>query len=90
MNRALVKRIPLIRKCIVRSPSTEMTGILCNMSVAGAYVGMEPIPNVGDELDLERLIQAFRGDSDLMEVALRLGLSPAVPPLQLSGFPEGS
>ncbi len=54
MTRAsLVKRIPLIRKCIVRSPSGEVTGVLCNMSVAGAYVGMQPIPNVGDIVTLE-------------------------------------
>lgn len=57
MTRAsLAKRIPFIRTCIVRSPGSEMTGVLCNMSVAGAYVGMEPIPNVGDIVSLEFLL----------------------------------
>ena len=57
MNRAsFVKRIPYIQKCIVRSPGSELTGVLCNLSVAGAYVGMEPIPNVGDIVSVEFLL----------------------------------
>ena len=57
MNRtSLAKRIPLIRKCTVRHGDTAVTGLLCNMSVAGAYVGMEPIPNVGDIVSLEFLL----------------------------------
>ena len=57
MNRAsLAKRIPLIRGCVVRDRDTEITGLMCNMSIAGAYIGMAPIPNVGDIVSLEFLL----------------------------------
>ena len=50
---SLAKRITLIRNCIVRSRGEERVAVLCNISVAGAYLGLEPIPNVGDIVSLE-------------------------------------
>ena len=40
----------------MRDRDTEITGLLCNISVAGAYIGMEPIPNVGDFASIEFLL----------------------------------
>ncbi len=61
VNRSsLSKRIPLLRKCIVRVRHTEIAAPLCNISIAGAYIGMEPIPHVGDVMSLEILLPGNR------------------------------
>ena len=83
---SLAKRIPLIRKCIVRSGDTEVTGLLCNMSVAGAYVGMEPIPNVGDIVSLEFLLP---GNDEPVVVAAQFIWRNAVRRSPIHSLPVG-
>lgn len=48
------RRIPYIRRCEVReNGAAPLSGLICNLSVLGAYIALEEIPPTGVLVDLE-------------------------------------
>ena len=46
-------RIPYVQSCRVRVDGQERTGLLCNISVLGLYLHLEPRPEIGTAVALE-------------------------------------
>jgi Tfp pilus assembly protein PilZ len=45
-------RMPYVEPCLLVSQSRTWSGLICNLSVRGAYVTMDPIPPAGQEVRL--------------------------------------
>lgn len=45
-------RIPYVRPCLLVGDATTWEGVLCNLSLLGAYVTVDPIPPAGQSLRL--------------------------------------
>ena len=45
-------RVPLLRRCRLRVPGDEITGIVCNLGMLGAYLAVEPVPSVATRVEL--------------------------------------
>lgn len=46
-------RIPYVQSCRVRSGGEERVGLLCNVSVLGVYLYLDPRPEIGTPVQLE-------------------------------------
>lgn len=46
-------RIPFVQSCRVRIDGREQTGLVCNVSVLGAFLHLEPLPPVGANVGVE-------------------------------------
>ncbi len=40
-------RVPLLRRCVLQGPGVDAVGLLCNLSIRGAFVAVHPPPKVG-------------------------------------------
>jgi hypothetical protein len=60
--RSGIRRVPLLRRCRLRGTGLDASGILCNISVDGAYLAVEPVPRTGDPVELSFQL-AWREDS---------------------------
>ena len=49
-------RIPYVQTCTVASDGEERAGLICNVSVLGVYLQVDPIPAAGAELTLRFLL----------------------------------
>jgi Tfp pilus assembly protein PilZ len=49
-------RVPYIQRCRVAAGENIYSGVLCNLSVLGAYVTVEPIPEKGERVCLSFLL----------------------------------
>lgn len=47
-----LKRVPFLRRCRLRATGLDGLGIVCNLSVQGAFVAADRTPRVGDVLRL--------------------------------------
>jgi PilZ domain len=45
-------RVPLLRRCRLRVSDVEITGIVCNVGMLGAYLAVEPVPAIGKRVKL--------------------------------------
>jgi hypothetical protein len=45
-------RIPYAQRCRLSRGETSVEAVLCNVSVLGVYVTLDPLPAVGDKLDV--------------------------------------
>lgn len=55
-----VLRIPYVRHCAVVDEQASHDAVLCNVSVAGAYVAVEPVPPAGGKVALRFAIAGAR------------------------------
>ena len=56
-------RVPVVEPCVLEGEGEAASGLLCNLSMQGAYVGVQPIPRVGEHI---RLSFALSGGSARM------------------------
>ena len=47
-----VRRVPLLRRCVLQRRGRQAVGVVCNLSVGGIYVAIEPTPRLGEQLRL--------------------------------------
>lgn len=45
-------RVPFVRRCQLETLSGRVEVIVCNLSIEGAYAAVEPIPLIGDVVQL--------------------------------------
>ena len=58
-------RMPYVEPCLLVGASATWNGVLCNLSVLGTYVTMDPAPKVGEEV---RLFFGTPGSADPLEL----------------------
>jgi len=49
-------RIPYAQRCRVTHGGTMTEGVLCNISVLGVYIAIEPVPEAGTEVELSFML----------------------------------
>ena len=49
-------RIPYVQTCSVHAGGSETTGLICNLSLLGVYVHVEPIPDSGSQISLHFML----------------------------------
>lgn len=79
-------RIPYVQSCSVRLDGQERTGLLCNVSVLGVYLHLEPRPDVGTALEIEFALPD--GDPPLAAHAVVTWVNDA-PPDRVEELPQG-
>jgi Tfp pilus assembly protein PilZ len=52
MPHAGPKRVPCVERCIFTSKAGETETVLCNISRLGAYVSIDPVPAMGEEVTI--------------------------------------
>jgi hypothetical protein len=50
-----LRRVPLLRRCVLQGPGVHTVGILCNLSFRGAYLAVGTPPKIG-----ERVLVSFQ------------------------------
>jgi len=43
-----LRRVPLLRRCLLRGSGVDRVGLVCNLSLRGTYVAVRPVPKVGE------------------------------------------
>jgi hypothetical protein len=79
-------RIPYVQNCRVRVDGQERTGLLCNVSVLGVYLHLEPRPDVGTAVEIEFALPD--GDPPLAARAVVTWVNDA-PPDRVEELPQG-
>jgi uncharacterized protein (TIGR02266 family) len=46
------QRVPYVRRCELSTGDQTLEGLICNISVLGAYVSLETIPSIGSVFEL--------------------------------------
>lgn len=47
-----IRRILLLRQCRLQGPGVDASGVVCNISIAGCFVAMKPVPSLGDRVNV--------------------------------------
>jgi Tfp pilus assembly protein PilZ len=45
-------RVPVVEPCLLEADGAAASGLVCNLSMQGAYVAVQPIPRVGEHVRL--------------------------------------
>lgn len=45
-------RVPVVEPCLLEGEGQPASGLVCNLSMQGAYVAVQPIPRVGEHVRL--------------------------------------
>jgi Tfp pilus assembly protein PilZ len=45
-------RVPVVEPCLLEGEGPPASGLVCNLSMQGAYVAVQPIPRVGEHVRL--------------------------------------
>lgn len=46
------KRVPYVRRCLLHGRDRVIEGLVCNIGVFGAYINVDPIPEVGERVQV--------------------------------------
>ena len=77
-------RIPYVQPCALRGEDDVHEGLLCNLSLVGAYVTVDPIPLAGEQLRL-----AFKACGHPVEIPSEVAWVNAEEPHSAAGLPPG-
>jgi Tfp pilus assembly protein PilZ len=81
-----VTRIPYVQPCLMVGEQSAWEGVLCNLSVSGAYVTVDPIPPQGERIRL--LFKAPRA-LDLVEAQCEVVWANPEEPCRAENLPPG-
>ena len=84
---ATVVRIPFVHGCRLTTATRARGGLVCNLSVQGAYVTMdEPLPQVGETVEL---VVALPGQDPLIHAEAVVASQNRKPPVGADDLPPG-
>ncbi len=79
-------RIPFVETCRVKQDGREWVGLLCNVSVLGVYLHLEPLPRLGSAVTIEFPVPD--GGADVAAEARVTWVNEA-PPDSVEDLPQG-
>lgn len=79
-------RIPYVQPCLLVAEAATWEGVLCNLSLLGAYVAVDPIPPEGETL---KLLFRLPKESQPTQVASQIVWVNSEDPLRAGSLPAG-